>query len=369
MHAVGRAFEGKRVFVTGHTGFKGSWLCEWLLLLGADVRGFSLPPATQPALFSRLGLERRLDHGLGDVRDPAALETAINETQPDYVFHLAAQPLVRLSYAQPLETFATNIMGTAHLCSALGSVKKPCAVVVVTSDKCYENHEEGRSYQEGDSLGGRDPYSASKAGSEIVAAAWRNSYYPPVKIAAGLVPPIAIAIARAGNVIGGGDWAPDRIVPDCLRALARGENIHVRNPSAVRPWQHVLEPLSGYLILAAQLHAALTDSTRPGRLAELCSPFNFGPEARDHRTVKELVEEVLKHSPGQWEDSSDPAAVHEAHLLHLATDKARQQLGWRPRWSFAQAVEKTVVWHRAPDADGLEITRQQIGEYTATASP
>lgn len=361
MEAVGRVFSGKRVFVTGHTGFKGSWLCEWLLSLGASVTGFGLGPPTSPALFNQLSLGSRLEDLRGDVRDAAALEAAIARVQPDVVFHLAAQSLVRRSYAVPLETFATNTMGTANLLSGLRLLKKPCAVVVVTTDKCYQNLEQGRHYQEGDALGGHDPYSGSKAAAEIVTGSWRDSFYSPQKILDGAAAPVAIATARAGNVIGGGDWASERILPDCWRSLSRSEPIRVRNPSAVRPWQHVLESIGGYLQLAAQLHGALSEKSP--RLEALCSGFNFGPVPADHRSVAELVEEVLKHWPGTWEDCSDPKSVHEALLLHLSTEKAERLIGWRPRWNFSESVARAVTWHRAPAEGLLELTRRQIADY------
>jgi CDP-glucose 4,6-dehydratase len=358
--AVARAFEGKRVFVTGHTGFKGSWLCEWLLSLGAEVSGYSLPPPTQPALFDQLGLAGRLHHRSGDVRDGPALQRAVLECRPDFVFHLAAQSLVRFSYEQPVETFSTNVMGTAHLLEALRTLKNPCAAVIVTSDKCYENHEQGREYREKDALGGRDPYSASKAAAELVVSSWRQSFFATKTFAGGDAAPVALATARAGNVIGGGDWALDRIVPDSMRALAQGAPIRVRNPDSVRPWQHVLEPLSGYLTLAARLHAGLLGP--PEGLVELCGPFNFGPAAADHRTVRELVEEILQRWPGSWEDGSDRDAIPEARWLHLSTEKARRLLGWTPRWRLAEAVAQTVSWHR--DAGAVrDRTRRQIGEY------
>ena len=334
-------------------------------MLGAEVWGYSLTPPTQPALFDQLRLAERLHHAKGDVRDAAKLADALAAAQPDFVFHLAAQSLVRPSYTAPLETFATNIMGTAHLLAGLQTVGKPCVALIVTSDKCYENHEEGRSYSEGDALGGRDPYSASKAAAEIVTASWRNSFCAPEAVLAGRTPPVAIASVRAGNVIGGGDWARDRIVPDCIRALARNEPIRVRNPQAVRPWQHVLEPLGGYLLLATRLARAL--ESRSPELPALCGAFNFGPAVPDHRTVGELVDEVMKHWPGRWEKTSDSAAVHEAGRLNLATGKAERLLGWRPRWSFADAVSQTVAWYRQPDASA-EFTRGQIAEFMAKGS-
>lgn len=365
MRREGRTFSGKRVIVTGHTGFKGAWLSEILLSLGADVFGFSLPAPTQPALFDQLGLAARLHHRIGDIRNEAAVLAFVREVQPDFIFHLAAQALVRRSYNEPLDTYATNVTGTAHVLSALRSLTKPCAVVIVTSDKCYANHEAGRLYREDDALGGRDPYSASKAAAELLTASWRDSFFPVDKIIAGLVPPVGVSTARAGNVIGGGDWAQDRIVPDSLRALASQQPIRVRNPSAIRPWQHVLEPLSGYLLLAEEIYAALL-SLSASRLGEVCGAFNFGPSSVDHRTVRDLVDEILKHTPGAWEDASDASAPHEAQLLHLATNKARSVLGWSPRWAFESAVAHTISWYKTPASEASAFTQRQIQDFTQT---
>ena len=351
------AYAGKKVFVTGHTGFKGSWLCEWLLQLGAEVVGYSLAPETKPALFEEIGLASRLQHHLGDVRDLVALRQAVKNAQPDFVFHLAAQPLVRLSYEQPVETYAVNAMGTVHLLEALRDLKKPCAAVFVTTDKCYENREWVHGYREEDPLGGHDPYSSSKAVAEIAISSWRRSFFKNH--------PVKIASARAGNVIGGGDWAKDRIIPDCIRALQTQQAIIVRNKLATRPWQHVLEPLSGYLWLAACLAQPSTFNPQLG------SAFNFGPEREANRTVGELVEELLKHWPGRWEDKSDPQAVHEATWLHLTTDKASALLGWKPVWTFAEAIQHTVSWYREsatlPPEKLHALTRQQIDDYVRRA--
>ncbi|MGA2278797.1 MAG: CDP-glucose 4,6-dehydratase [Verrucomicrobiota bacterium] len=360
------AFRNKTVWLSGHTGFKGAWLAQWLLELGADVHGFALEPATQPALFDQLGLAKRLHHQIADIRDPAAVRESIGKVQPDFVFHLAAQPLVRLSYEQPLETYATNVMGTAHVLEALRALGKPCAAVLITTDKCYENREQLHSYCEEDPLGGYDPYSSSKAAAEIAISAWRRSFFKKH--------PVKIASARAGNVIGGGDWAKDRIVPDCIRALQKKQPIAVRNPNATRPWQHVLEPLSGYLWLAACLSQPLAapKQSKGGSTndSQLASAFNFGPTHEANRTVGELVTEVLKHWPGRWEDKSDPHAVHEAGLLQLSTDKAHALLGWQPLWSFSVMVERTVAWYRETAADPRSapvLATRQIGQYQADA--
>lgn len=355
----GGVYTGSKVFVTGHTGFKGAWLCEWLLDLGAEVTGFSLAPPTQPSLFGQIGLEKRLNHIHGDIRDAGALAQAVNDAQPDFVFHLAAQPLVRESYRTPVETYETNVLGTIHLLEAARNLKKPSAVVCVTTDKCYENREWVHGYREEDPLGGYDPYSSSKAAAEIAIAAWRRSFFQNH--------PVKVASARAGNVIGGGDWAADRIVPDCIRALQQRQPIPVRNKHATRPWQHVLEPLSGYLWLAALL-ARPALGRFPGE--KLCAAFNFGPGHDANRSVAELVEEVLKHWPGRWEDRSDPKAVHEAGLLQLATDKASALLGWSPAWTFAEAVQETVAWYRAAQTAPATLHRlglKQIREYSQAA--
>jgi len=365
-----RIFNGKRALVTGHTGFKGSWLCEWLQLLGAEVYGFSLPPPTTPSLFDQLGLASRMKHTIGDVRDLAAVKAAVVACQPDFVFHLAAQPLVRRSYQEPVETYATNVLGTVHVLEALRGQRKPCVAVMITTDKCYENREWLFGYREEDPLGGHDPYSSSKAAAEIAIAAYRRSFFSPERILSGSVPPLLVASARAGNVIGGGDWALDRILPDCMRALGRGEPIAVRNPSATRPWQHVLEPLGGYLVLAEELYAAYEKrgAGAAARLHALCSGFNFGPDPDSNRPVREVVDEVLKSWPGRWEDRSDPQAVHEAGLLNLATDKARHLLHWHPRWGFSETMARTVLWYRKAAEGGAAaelaaLTRGQIADY------
>lgn len=358
--AFGGVYRGKRVLVTGHTGFKGSWLCEWLLALGAEVTGLALPPATRPALFEQLGLETRLHHRIGDIRDLPTVAVVLAEACPDFVFHLAAQPLVRLSYEQPIETYATNFMGTAHILEAVRRGAKPCVVVAVTTDKCYENREDGSAYHEEDPMGGHDPYSSSKGAAELLISAYRRSYF------SSLDSPVKLASVRAGNVIGGGDWALDRIVPDCIRALQNGETIPVRNKIATRPWQHVLEPLSGYLWLAACLRSPRL-STSGSRLD---SAFNFGPLLASNRTVLELVQEVIKHWPGRWEDRSDPKAVHEAKLLNLSTEKARRLLRWQPVWDFPQTISQTVGWYRAADSAlaGIQaLTLSQIEAYVRDA--
>lgn len=348
------AFQGKRVWLSGHTGFKGAWLAEWLLSLGADVHGYALAPDTQPSLFNQLGLASRLGHEIADIRDPESVRSSLERVRPDFVFHLAAQPLVRRSYADPVETYNTNVMGTIHVLESLRSLARPCNAVLVTTDKCYENREHGLPYGEEDHLGGRDPYSSSKAMAEIAIAAYRQSYFSSNNS------PIRVASARAGNVIGGGDWAADRIVPDAMRALQQGAPIPVRNPLATRPWQHVLEPLSGYLWLGANL----------AQKTEAPPSLNFGPDPESNRSVEDLVREILLHWPGSWVDQSNPTALHEAKLLSLSIDKAFQTLKWKPVWNFSQTLFHTVEWYRAihlNPSHSLALTRSQIAAYGSAA--
>jgi len=346
-------YSGKTVFLTGHTGFKGAWLAEWLTQLGASVTGFSNELWPPPSLFAALGLENRVRHVIGDVRNAAAIHAAVADCQPDFVFHLAAQSLVRRSYSVPTETFAVNVMGTVNLLDAVRHLATAPAVVVVTSDKCYENREWIYGYREEDQMGGHDPYSASKGCAELVASSFRRSFFQT----AGSAP---VATARAGNVIGGGDWAEDRILPDCIRSLMNGQPITARRPAATRPWQHVLEPLSGYLWLGALLASGSAES----------SAYNFGPERGSTRNVGELVSEVLKHWPGTWTSPAAGGDVHEAGLLSLAIDKAHHSLRWRPVWSFERAVEATVEWYRAVttgQSDALHRTHADISQYCESA--
>lgn len=329
-------WQGKRVLLTGHTGFKGSWLLLWLLELGAEVWGYSLLTEAETNLFCQLQpqLAGKFVHIEANLADLTTLMAAVEDCQPEVVFHLAAQPLVRQSYLDPLGTWATNVIGSLHLLEALKPLHHRCAVAMVTTDKVYENREWTYGYRENDRLGGHDPYSASKAGAELAIASWRSSFCGPDFHQ---TPHLHIATARAGNVIGGGDWAKNRIVPDAMRALGIGEAIGVRNPAATRPWQHVLESLGGYLLLAEQLATA----TKP-----LCEAFNFGPNLSSNRSVAELIETILEHWPGQWFNQADPVAVHEAGLLNLQIDKAHHQLGWRPRWDYATTIQRTVAWYR-----------------------
>ena len=358
LEALQAAYAGRTALVTGHTGFKGAWLCVWLRALGARVVGYSLPPPTEPSLFALARVGEDVEHHLGDVRDLAALRGLLKRVRPNYVFHLAAQPLVRASYVEPLDTLHTNVVGTANLLEALREVPGPCAVVVVTSDKCYENREWYHGYREADRLGGHDPYSMTKACAELVVAAWRRSFFEEGGV-------VRIASARAGNVIGGGDWREDRIIPDCVRALSQGQPVPVRNPNAVRPWQHVIEPLGGYLRLAARL------SQSDG--AAFCEAWNFGPPSHSFQTVRELVEEFLRcWGGGRWVEVRQADAPHEAGLLVLSIEKAAARLGWRPVWSFATAVAETAAWYRdwhtRRRADLRALCLEQIERYGAAAA-
>ena len=369
----GDAFSGRRVFVTGHTGFKGSWLTLWLLDLGAHVTGYSLDPPTEPSLYETIGLgvmggERSADLR-GDVRDREGLRRALAEARPEVVFHLAAQPMVRRSYAEPHLTFETNVMGTVNLLEAVRSLAAgggvAPVVVNVTTDKCYENRETSHAYREGDALGGYDPYSSSKACSELVTGAYRRSFF------SGPGSP-AVASARAGNVLGGGDFGEDRILPDCVRALSAGEAVTVRSPGAVRPWQHVLEPLSGYLRLAEVLLAGELDLAAEDRAD--AGAWNFGPGPGSLVTVREVVEAVLlEWGAGEWTaDGSASEQPHEAGLLVLDAGKAERELGWRPVWGADEAVAAAVRWYRewagGAGAESLAaLCRADIASYAAAA--
>ena len=351
-------YANRRVLVTGHTGFKGAWLALWLKKLGAEVHGVSLPPPTNPNLHEIIRAKTFASETECDIRQLDALTAAVKKIQPQVIFHLAAQPIVRRSYVEPLETFETNALGTAHLLEAVRKLELNCITVVITSDKCYENREWEFAYRENDALGGHDIYSMSKGATELVAQSWYRSFFAPDPK---LGPVVTV---RAGNVIGGGDYAADRIVPDCIRALIEKKAINVRNPRAVRPWQHVLECLSGYLWLGARL-------SREPKTSKLVSAFNFGPEPSARQPVGRLVEEVLQSWPGKWTDSSDSNAPHEATLLSLSIEKAGALLGWSPAWDFGEAVKRTVTWYRErhdlKNIDMLRLSQSQIDDYTDAA--
>jgi CDP-glucose 4,6-dehydratase len=345
---------GKRVLVTGHTGFKGSWLVLWLHAMGARVAGYALAPTTEPALWKLLGLAGEIRDEVADVRDLPALTRAVAAFRPEVVFHLAAQSLVRPSYDNPVETYSTNVMGTVHVLEAARRCPEVRVVVNVTSDKCYENREWDRGYRENDPMGGHDPYSSSKGCAELVTAAYRSSFFGGGAKASSAP---ALASVRAGNVIGGGDWAADRIVPDFVRATLRGEPLRVRNPRAVRPWQHVLEPLSGYVTLAERLW-------KDG--AAFASAWNFGPDDGDARPVEVLADKLtsLWGRPARW--AADPGPhPHEAHFLKLDSSKARQQLGWKPRLGLDNALAWTVEWYKAcaAGAGARALCLEQIEKY------
>jgi CDP-glucose 4,6-dehydratase len=355
------AFRGRSVFVTGHTGFKGSWLTIWLNHLGARVSGYSLTAPTAPNNFSTSRVRELLaSHASGDVRDTAQLQGAIEAARPDVIFHLAAQPLVRRSYVNPQLTLEVNVMGTTGVLESVRKLGRPCVVIIVTSDKCYENHESARRHTETDSLGGSDPYSASKAAAEIVVEAYRESFFRPKDL---LQHGVKVASVRAGNVIGGGDWAADRIVPDTVKSAAANQTVRVRNPKAIRPWQHVLEPLSGYLTLAARM----LENNDPA----LCSGWNFGPNPSEEATVRDVVETLLQSwKSSKWEDASGTIQPHEENMLRLSNDKARVELGWRPRWSFREAVKHAGLWYHRfysdPSGSTREFCWQDISDYEAT---
>lgn len=341
-------WKGKRVFLTGHTGFKGGWLALWLSDMGAQVHGYALAPATTPDLFATAKIQARLASStIADIRDAAALQKAVQAAQPEIVFHLAAQPLVRYSYQAPVETYAVNVMGTVNLLEAVRSIAGVRAVVNVTTDKCYENRERNEPYVEDEALGGYDPYSSSKACSELVTSAYRRSFMEAASV--------GLASARAGNVIGGGDWSDDRLLPDLLHAIDVGKTLMIRYPSAIRPWQHVLEPLSGYLCIAERL-------TTDKRFSQA---WNFGPEDSDARSVEWIVDNLCRRIPGAaWQRETAPQP-HEAGTLKLDSSKAKQQLDWQPRWNLDTALEKTVAWHQAwkRGEDMQTFSLAQIREY------
>jgi CDP-glucose 4,6-dehydratase len=345
-------YGGKNVFVTGHTGFKGAWLTALLHSAGARIKGYALAPETDRGLFSFLQPLGIVGHVIADIRDRDRLSGELADFQPDFIFHLAAQALVRRSYAVPAETFDVNVTGTANLLEAVSRLKRPCAVVVITTDKVYENKETGALYREEDRLGGYDPYSASKAAAELVIDSFRNSFFHPGSAGSHRV---GLASARAGNVIGGGDWSEDRILPDIVRSLKDHRVIEVRNPHAIRPWQHVLEPLAGYLLLGGHLKE---------NAAAYAKAYNFGPLPEGHLSVADLVKMAINMwGEGNWEDRSSSDAVHEASTLKLDITKARMELGWSPKLDAHAAVQWTLEWYREPDAGVVDLTFRQINTY------
>lgn len=356
MGVLENAYRGKRVLLTGHTGFKGSWLSLWLNRLGANVTGLSIDIPTKPSLFAIAEVEHVIDHRFGDIRDAELVRTLIDEIQPDIVFHLAAQPLVRLSYSEPIETLSTNVLGTAIVLEAVRAAERHCSVVVVTSDKCYDNDGRRAGYRESDPMGGHDPYSMSKGAAELVVASWRDSYFSKPDSY------VRLASGRAGNVIGGGDWAEDRIITDCVDALSRNVPIGVRNPLATRPWQHVLEPLSGYLWLGALLMKG----------EAVCTGWNFGPDEDNVRNVNALVQQLIgEWGQGTLSQRSEADAPQEAFALSLNIDKAKAELGWRPVWEFERTIAEVAHWYKAwlaGSTDMRAMTLAQIEQYERDAA-
>lgn len=345
-------WRGKRVLLTGHTGFKGSWMALWLHRLGAEVTGISLPPATTPNLFTLAEVDKLCQSHFCDIRDAAALAALIKTARPEIVFHLAAQPLVRASYREPLATFATNVMGTAHVLEALRGLDSVWVAVMVTTDKVYRNLEHPYPYREDDALGGHDPYSASKAASEIVIASYRDAFLAAQGV--------AVASARAGNVIGGGDWSEDRLMPDAVRAWQAGQPLVIRSPQAIRPWQHVLEPLAGYLTLAQKLFEQ----------AELAGAYNFGPHTHEAATVRYVVELACSaYGTGVTSYENNSKGPHEAGWLALEVVKARVTLGVTPHWTLTEAVNRTMAWYRAQHEgrDARSLCETELAAYEALA--
>jgi len=328
-------WENKKVLITGHTGFKGSWLTLWLLKMGSKVCGISLEPQFEKNLFDSLNLKNNLVHNICDIRDKDKVKNIINNFKPDIVFHLAAQPLVLTSYEKPLETWEINVIGTINIMEAILSIDHKCGAVFITTDKVYKNNEWDYGYRENDKLGGIDPYSSSKAASELAINSWRESFCGSSDLKKSN---IFIASARAGNVIGGGDWSSNRIIPDLVKSLSSNGKIIIRNPSSTRPWQHVIEPLAGYIILAEKLYK--TENR------QFSSPFNFGPDINSNRTVKELVEECFKYWDGEFLINNKENMPHEAGKLNLSIDKANHMLKWRPKLNFEKTVELTINWYK-----------------------
>ncbi len=348
-------WRGKKVLVTGHTGFKGGWLCLWLQKCGASVCGYSLAPPTQPNLFDTAQVSHGMTSITGDVRDPEHLHRVLSEYQPDIIIHMAAQSLVRYSYSNPIETYATNVMGTVNVLEAVRLAKCVRVVIVVTSDKCYENREWIWGYRENEPMGGYDPYSSSKGCAELVTSAYRRSYFGQESSASSVG--TAIASVRAGNVIGGGDWGKDRLVPDIMAAFMRGEAVVIRSPNAIRPWQHVLDPLNGYLCLAERLWTDL----------KYAEAWNFGPQSQEVKPVRWVVKRLAKLWGGsaEWQMESDGPSLHESTVLKLDSSKARMLLGWRPRLDICSALEWVVEWYKNyhKGYNTRELTEAQIVRY------
>jgi CDP-glucose 4,6-dehydratase len=350
MQILEKSFSGKKVLITGHTGFKGSWLAFILNEVGAEVTGLALPPVTAVNHFDLLKLDGKIKHVVGDMRDAAVVAKTVQDFQPEFIFHLAAQALVRPSYDDPVTTFSTNVLGSVNLLEAVRQCESVRSLIYITSDKCYENVEWIWGYRENDQLGGRDPYSASKAAAELAFSTYARSFFEQR-------PMLGAASTRAGNVIGGGDWAVDRIIPDCIRAIQAGEPVRLRNPGATRPWQHVLEPLAGYLLLAVRLYE------EPKKWG---GSWNFGPSTQEVQTVKNVAELIVSHiGKGRVEVVESKTQVHEARLLQLNCDKAHQLLGWYPRWHVEKTLEATALWYKTIMIGGSaeEITRAQIYEF------
>lgn len=342
-------YKNKKVFITGHTGFKGSWLALWLTLLGAKVKGYALEPYTDPSNFIAINLDSKVESEIGDILDREKLNKSISDFKPDIIFHLAAQPLVRLSYLEPIKTYETNVIGTLNTLEAARKCSSVKAFVNITTDKCYENIEKNYAYKENDKMGGYDMYSSSKGCSEILSASYRNSFLKDEGF--------LLATARAGNVIGGGDWSTDRLVPDCIKAINKNEDIIIRSPQAIRPWQHVLEPLSGYLTLGEKLLKGKE---------EFADGFNFGPESNSVLTVKDIVKKIINYY-GKGNVIIHPdTKFHEANLLMLDITKAKTKLDWHPKYNANEAIEKTVLWYKnfyTEEKNILNFTINQINEY------
>lgn len=354
-----RIYSNKKVLITGNTGFKGSWLSQWLLKLNADVYGYSIDIPTDPSLFDQLELQDKVNNKKGDVRDLENLKGYINEIKPDIIFHLAAQSIVGESYLNPVYTIETNVMGTVNILEAVRQLNLKTTIVTISSDKCYENREWLYGYRENDAKGGYDPYSASKGAMEIMVSSWRRSFFNPVNYNSHGV---KLASARAGNVIGGGDWANDRIIPDCFRHLINNEPIELRSPQSMRPWQHVLEPLGGYLLLGSKMLSAKNEEVK-----KYCEDFNFGPLISSNKSVGTLVDLFLDYWGKGKGVKRKKSTFHEASLLNLSITKAYHILGWHPVWDFKITVRNTFEWYKAYSEDHtkiIEVTNRQIDDYT-----